>query len=1135
MAADPSIVKQAREWIDRVDAGRGLSNSWRLQIIQKRYRKRDVQSDTGTALECDGESCVGLPMRIRRFVPGCPWALVDQAIRYLVCKAPYEGLIYNGLEIPGRYRPTLTTWQRDEQSSVDEQRPQNGTYTLIQDLIEEGCEDEETVVTGESCSYVETTEYHWDDSAPGELPGCGSECDGSGVCQGVTYAIRSNRNEDGTFDWQLVKRVAKTQHAGPFDVECNGCTGKVTRETWDNLYGNAKDGFRDDCGNPVILPGCDDIPGIRTQVQIQQNSDCTFKVEVTRRENLEYSDSWTDGTACRTRDVYDGRNLREVPDGYRPAVGETVRVQLKRNDDCTYDYQREVTSAPEELEYSWTDGNECRPRTVTIIKDAKTMPAVPTVGPGETLDASIQRNQDCTWDVQFSVRKPAKEETIEWDQGSACRPQHVRSYQNSANLPEVPVPSAGQTISASIRRNDDCTYDGQVTITEQPRTSVLEWNQGSACQTEHVRSYQNSVSVPEVPTPSPGQTVSASIRRNDDCTYDGQVTVREGMKEEVLQWTQGSRCRPQHVTRTMNSASVPEVPVPEEGQTVSASISRNSDCTYDGQVTLTYPGSAEPVTYITGSQCVRVTEVAVRNAKEPLEIPVAKKGQTVQANISRQDDCTYDSRYSVTEVSPEEMSWTEGSQCKVVESHHLLNQADYSAIPSPGKGQTVSASVQRNQDCTYDVSYKVTNPYGGSDVTWDDGPACKRRHHTQWIDMPDKPEIAEAKDGETIQASISFDPSTCSWSGQQIVTDALRLDEALSWDDGPECQRSHHRLYVDSVEKPDLTQTSPGQTVRASLSFNDQNCTWNGQVTRTDPMSSDTVVTVGGTCRSAETTETVLNSPDKPDLKLSPAPGETVQARVSRNSDCTWDSTVVTRRSEMGTASWEDGTCMNRSVTYVYSDAPEGTIRTAAAGMSKSGNDTVSIRITPNQDCTESGSVTVVTHEEKTETRTWSSGRYDVEYTSYRNSKTPKIVSAYDCRDSANNSFSLNDNCLYDGHSVKMTRRDCSGSSGQFYLYGPYAKEIDYDEGRRVKGNGAKQKVYSARKKYIVHGSQLYKDIGDYLLKMTAAGFTVSGFQKIGSYSSDSAVFMAVLTGSAFDAKEPAEKRNKESNSTVGN
>ena len=300
MAADPSIVKQAREWIDRVDAGRGLSNSWRLQIIQKRYRKRDVPSDTGTALECDGESCVGLPMRIRRFVPGCPWALVDQAIRYLVCKAPYEGLIYNGLEIPGRYRPTLTMWQRDEQSSVNEQRPQNGTYTLIQDLIEEGCEDEETVVTGESCSYVETTEYHWDDSAPGELPGCGSECDGSGVCQGVTYAIRSNRNEDGTFDWQLVRRVAKTQHAGPFDVECNGCTGKVTRETWDNLYGNAKDGFRDDCGNPVILPGCDDIPGIRTQVQVQQNADCTFKVEVTRRENLEYSDSWTDGTACRT-------------------------------------------------------------------------------------------------------------------------------------------------------------------------------------------------------------------------------------------------------------------------------------------------------------------------------------------------------------------------------------------------------------------------------------------------------------------------------------------------------------------------------------------------------------------------------------------------------------------------------------------------------------------------------------------------------------------------------------------------------------------------------------------------------------------------------------------------------------------
>ena len=830
MAADPSIVKQAREWIDRVDAGRGLSNSWRLQIIQKRYRKRDVSSDTGTALECDGESCIGLPMRIRRFVPGCPWALVDQAIRYLVCKAPYEGLIYNGLEIPGRYRPTLTMWQRDEQSSVDEQRPQNGTYTLIQDLIEEGCEDEETVVTGESCSYVETTEYHWDDSAPGELPGCGSECDGSGVCQGVTYAIRSNRNEDGSFDWQLVKRVAKTQHAGPFDFECNGCTGKVTRETWDNLYGNAKDGFRDDCGNPVILPGCDDIPGIRTQVQVQQNADCTFKVEITRRESLEYSDSWRDGTSCQVRTVTEDRNLRMRPEDPTPKVGETIRIQLKRNEDCTYDRTVDVTEAPEEYSYGWRDGSRCRTREVTVLRNLRARPSVPEAGPGETLEASVTRNQDCTWDAQYSVRKP----------------------------------------------------------------------------------------------------------------------------------------------------------------------------------------------------------------------------------------------------------------------------------------------------------------YEGDDVTWDDGPECKRRHHTLWIDKAEKPVVSEGAAGETVQASISFDPGSCTWSGQQTVTDAFATGASLEWTDGSSCQKRHHVLYIDSTEKPDVT-VGEGQTVQASLSFNDQNCTWNGQVTRTDPMSSDTVVTVGGTCRSAETTETVLNSLNKPDLRFSPAPGETVQARVSRNSDCTWDSTVVTRRSEMGTASWEDGTCMNRSVTYVYSDAPEGTIRAAAASMSKGENDTVSIRITPNQDCTESGSVTVVTNEEKTETRTWTSGGYDVEYTSYRNRKVPKIVNAYNCMDSAENSFSINDNCLYNGHSVKKTRRDCGGGSGYSYLYGPYAKEIDYDEGRRVKGNGAKQKVYAARKKYIVHGSQLYKDIGDFLMKKIAAGFTVSGFRTIGSYSRDSAVFMAVLTGSAFDAKEPAEKRNKESDSTTGN
>ena len=658
VAVDQTIVKQAREWIDRVDAGRGLSNSWRLQIIQKRYRKRDVQSDTGTALECDGESCIGLPMRIRRFVPGCPWALVDQAIRYLVCKAPYEGLIYNGLEIPGRYRPTLTMWQRDEQSSVNEQRPQNGTYTLIQDLIEEGCEDEETVVTGESCSYVETTEYHWDDSAPGELPGCGSECDGSGVCQGVTYAIRSNRNEDGTFDWQLIKRVAKTQHAGPFDVECNGCTGRVTQETWDNLYGNAEDGFRDDCGNPVVLPGCDDIPGIRTQVQIQQNADCTFKALVTRRESLEYSDSWRDGTSCQVRTVTEERNLRTRPEDPVPEVGETVRIQLKRNEDCTYDRTVDVTKAPEEYSYGWRDGSRCRTREVTVLKNMRVRPDVPEAGPGETLDASIQRNQDCTWDAQYSVRKPYEGDDVTWDDGPECKRRHHTLWIDKAEKPIVSNGAAGATVQASISFDPgSCTWSGQQTVTDAFAAGAsLEWTDGSSCQKRHHVLYIDSTEKPDV-TVGEGQTVQASLSFNDqNCTWNGQVTKIDPMAPDDMRWVTGNCRETTENHRFVNVARyVGLIPEVTDDAEVNASVSKNADCTYDVTYGVTTAATKDTgwiewdSTTVTASGTYKYHH-GFRIFYNQDTVPTPPRGSNVQVEASLNRFCKFDGKISYTDL-----------------------------------------------------------------------------------------------------------------------------------------------------------------------------------------------------------------------------------------------------------------------------------------------------------------------------------------------------------------------------------------------------------------------------------------------------------------------------------------------------
>lgn len=669
MASDPSVVKQAREWIDRVDAGRGLSNSWRLQVIQKRYRKRDVPAQGGL-LDCDSDSCVGLPMRIRRFVPGCPWALVHEAVRYLICKAPYSGIIYNGLEIPGTYRPTLTTWQRDEKEIVDEQKPQNGTYTLIQDLVEEGCEDEETVVTGETCSFVETTEYHWDDSTPGELPGCGSECDGSGTCQGVTYAIRSSRNDDGTFDWQLVKRVAKTQHAGPFDVECNGCTGRVTQETWDNLYGDPVSGYEArygaDCpGEAVALPGCDDEPGVKTQVQVAQNPDCTYKVTVTRRENLEYSDAWTDGSPCQVRTVTEERNLKDRPADPVPSVGETVRVQLKRNDDCTYDRTVEVTRSSGPYAYGWTDGSRCRKRTVTVLKDQRTKPEVPEVGPGETLDASIQRNQDCTWDAQFSVRKPYEGDDVEWEDGPGCRRRSHTLWIDRAERPEISDAPPGGTLDVSLSFDpSSCTWSGKQVVTS-PSSSVEDsWETGDSLETSVTTHYQNSPVRPQVPSVECGRTVQASFSQNADCTWDGNVTVREA-QEYGTEWDDGSCMAQTHTEVVRNAKDPPPAADTPEGTVVSIRSQRNPDCTYDYSVTTresvektsgwhvwesVEKGKSSTSTYENGTMVfynVKDVDSFVRKN--------TKDGHAYSVELHMNEDCTYSGTIRYKDL----VSWTD--------------------------------------------------------------------------------------------------------------------------------------------------------------------------------------------------------------------------------------------------------------------------------------------------------------------------------------------------------------------------------------------------------------------------------------------------------------------------------------------
>lgn len=263
--AEDSFNPEAKAWIDNVNLATGMSAGWRLEFLGKRYKPNRKQPTANRA-----------PLKIRRFVRGLPWALVHDAIRYLMSQAPYSGIIYNGVKIPGEFRPTSTRWVRDDQERVDGQA--TGSYTLVQDLIEDGVTDEFSIPSGGSCSEEVVTEWRWDDPEVVDvntLPEYGH--------QGVSYSIQAvRRDEAGGFEYAIVKRKAKTQFSGWVTTECTEFE-TVETATWDNVYGGIG-------GDPYITEPYEGVPeactgdkGVTVALNITENSDCTFKITAQRR------------------------------------------------------------------------------------------------------------------------------------------------------------------------------------------------------------------------------------------------------------------------------------------------------------------------------------------------------------------------------------------------------------------------------------------------------------------------------------------------------------------------------------------------------------------------------------------------------------------------------------------------------------------------------------------------------------------------------------------------------------------------------------------------------------------------------------------------------------------------------------
>lgn len=455
--AEDSFNPEAKSWIDNVNLATGMSAGWRLEFLGKRYKPNRKPAANRA------------PLKIRRFVRGLPWALVHDAIRYLMSQAPYSGIIYNGVKIPGEFRPTSTRWVRDDQERVDGQA--TGSYTLVQDLIEDGVTDEFSTPSGGSCSEEVVTEWRWDDPEVVDvntLPEYGH--------QGVSYSIQAvRRDEAGGFEYAIVKRKAKTQFSGWVTTECTEFE-TVETATWDNVYGGIG-------GDPYITEPYEGAPeactgdkGVTVALNITENSDCTFKITAQRRTSKTVkTETVSSRTVFETTNQASTQATSALADAPSASGGTYYTRESKLRPDGLYDVSEKKVKETAKVKSrtsvrktlrgvikSTTERNTTNDSTtVSNVGDEVVLEKTPgglwnrTVTEVESKAAGVIAN-DCEKDV-FTHQDST---TIN---------------QKSKGESHTKEPGGGKTYSTVSRQNDEGTWDVVTkTTTEisQPNTRV---------------------------------------------------------------------------------------------------------------------------------------------------------------------------------------------------------------------------------------------------------------------------------------------------------------------------------------------------------------------------------------------------------------------------------------------------------------------------------------------------------------------------------------------------------------------------------------------------------------------------------------------------------------------------------------
>ena len=745
-----TIADEAKKWVDSVNSASGGAAGWRLEVLSKTYRKKVKDKDPTET-----------PLRIRRFVRGLPWALLHEAVKYLLSIAPYEKIIYNGVPIDGKYRPTITRWIRDDQERVNGQA--TGSYTLVQDLIQEEIIDEYKSTTSGNCSEEIVITWRWDDPDVVDI----TTFEDYGA-QGISYSIQAvRRTEDGSFEYAVVKRISKTQHTSPLQVECDEYF-ITTSESWNGLYGDPSTGFRDSSGSPVTVPEpCQRPDGTVITRQVTVDQDCTYRVSIQTRTAKVVPDV---NSTC-TKTIFEHRDTRtdqavssrleEAPS----AQGGVIKAfkSEKRQDglyNVTSDVRTELSVSDSSVEHRKT----LRGATKTTVNRNVSSP----LDGANMKIGEVRRSDKTEGGLYNTTRTEVANEPVGLINVDCTKTIFEHQHTTTENVKDEPSKKEVSEASGGVvhRLTARATEEGSWDVTEQIRTETPV----SESSVEHRKTLRGATKTTvnrNVSSPLNGANMKIGEVRRSDKTEGGlyNTTRTEVANEDV-----GNIAEVCSATSVMHSHSITDNVKDKPSDVEQGDPGVNTEKVKTVRITET--GSWDVETRTVTHKPFNDTIIATVNNPSQIvqthvfqnspEIPSINvgPGQNVSANVSRNNVGSYDGSYRVVEGKPfgkQEIARADNaSQTVKIEAFQNLDNVPPMVA---GPRQSISANASRNELGLFDgtcrvVEGKPLNPLSIATVNNDD--------HTEQTyvflnleSVPSNMQNLGAEQGKEVSASVS--------------------------------------------------------------------------------------------------------------------------------------------------------------------------------------------------------------------------------------------------------------------------------------------------------------------------------------------------------------------------------------------